>query len=457
MTKPGIPKGTRDFGPREMARRNWMFAHLRSAFERRGFLPIETPAMEQLATLTGKYGEEGDQLIFKILNNGDFLEKADAAALEARDSRAAVSSLAKKALRYDLTVPFARFVTMARNELTFPFRRYQMQPVWRGDRPGRGRYQEFTQCDADIIGSTSILCEWEVLDLFDEALTALGVPGYRIVVNDRRILSACASRWGVTDRLTDMTVALDKWDKVGTEGVLQELETRGLPEAARKGAVELLALAELEGAAARIAALRQLLGSSEELEAALADLAFLTSQVGHCDLEPWLARGLNYYTGMIAEVRVPGAPVGSICGGGRYADLTGVFGWPGMSGVGVSFGADRIYDVLEHFNAFPEGLGRLTSLLVARMDADGLSDELALVRMGRAAGLSVEVYPDLAKLGKQLSYAADLGIPFVAIAGSNERAAGVWTLRDMATGTQVATNAEGLVRTVVEARANGIS
>jgi histidyl-tRNA synthetase len=452
MTKPGIPKGTRDFGPREMARRNWMFAHLRAAFERRGFLPIETPAMEQLSTLTGKYGEEGDQLIFKILNNGDFLEKADATALQARDSRAVLPAIAKKALRYDLTVPFARFVTMARNELTFPFRRYQMQQVWRGDRPGRGRYQEFTQCDADIIGSASVLCEWEVLDLFDEVLTALGVPGFQIVVNDRRVLNACAAQWGVEDRLTDFTVALDKWDKVGTEGVLAELETRGLPPSASVGAQALLGLAAVEGNEARLGALRALLGSSPELDAALEDLAFLTREVNHTVVEPWLARGLNYYTGMIVEVRVPDAPVGSICGGGRYADLTGVFGWPGMSGVGVSFGADRIYDVLEHFGAFPEGLGQMTTLLVARMDAEGLEDALSLVRASRAAGVSSEVYPDAVKLGKQLSYAADLGIPFVALAGSNERALGVWTLRDMATGTQTQATAAEVVRAVTEAR-----
>lgn len=457
MTKPGIPKGTRDFGPREMARRNWMFAHLRAAFERRGFLPIETPAMEQLSTLTGKYGEEGDQLIFKILNNGDFLEKADGAALQARDSRAVLPSVAKKALRYDLTVPFARFVTMSRNDLTFPFRRYQMQQVWRGDRPGRGRYQEFTQCDADIIGSTSVLCEWEVLDLFHEVLTALGVPGFRIVVNDRRVLNACAVLWGVEDRLTDFTVALDKWDKVGTDGVLAELAARGLPESACSGAVALLGLSEVEGNAARLAALRGLLGSTPDLDAALEELAFLTREVPQTAVEPWLARGLNYYTGMIVEVRVPDAPVGSICGGGRYADLTGVFGWPGMSGVGVSFGADRIYDVLEHFEAFPEGLGQMTTLLVALMDAEGRDDALALVRAGRAAGLSVEVYPDAVKLGKQLSYAADLGIPFVALAGSNERAAGVWTLRDMATGTQSQATAAELVRAVASARSDAPS
>lgn len=452
MTKPGIPKGTRDFGPREMARRNWMFAHLRAAFERRGFLPIETPAMEQLSTLTGKYGEEGDQLIFKILNNGDFLEKADEGALQARDSKSLVPSIAKKALRYDLTVPFARFVTMSRNSLTFPFRRYQMQQVWRGDRPGRGRYQEFTQCDADIIGSTSVICEWEVLDLFDEVLTALRVPGFRIVVNDRRVLNACAEQFGVADRLTDFTVALDKWDKVGTDGVMAELESRGLPASAAVGAQALLSLAEVPGAAARIAALRDLLGGGEALGAALDELAFLSREVQHVDVEPWLARGLNYYTGMIAEVRVPDAPVGSICGGGRYADLTGVFGWPGMSGVGVSFGADRIYDVLEHFDAFPKDLGLMTHLLVVRMDEEDLAGALALVRAARAAGLSAEVYPDVTKLGKQLGYAADLGIPFVALAGSNERAQGVWTVRDMSTGTQVQATAADVVRSVCAAR-----
>ena len=442
MSKPSIPKGTRDFTPAIMARRQWIFSTLRAAFEARGFVPIETPAMESLATLTGKYGEEGDQLIFKLLNNGDFLAKAKVDTLAARDSKALSFQISKKALRYDLTVPFARFVTMHRNDLPMPFKRYQMQTVWRGDRPGRGRYQEFVQCDADIIGSTGILCELELVSLFDEALRALRVPSYRILVNDRRILAGIAASIGVgTDRLTDWTVAVDKHDKVGLDGVCDELERRGFDGGVQEGTRRLFGMT-----ASGVAGMEALLAEFnhpqvQEGVASLTSLwALATSEgIGEPELvfAPGLARGLNYYTGAIFEVQVVDAPVGSICGGGRYDDLTGIFGMPGVSGVGISFGADRIYDVLEHFGAFPPDLATDLDVLVLHMGEESLEAMLKAARRCREQGLRTEVYPDAAKLKKQFKYADDRQVPYVLVLGSDEVEAGTCTLRDMRSGEQV--------------------
>ena len=442
MSKPSIPKGTRDFTPAIMARRQWIFSTLRAAFEARGFVPIETPAMESLATLTGKYGEEGDQLIFKLLNNGDFLAKAQDETLSARDSKALSFQISKKALRYDLTVPFARFVTMHRNDLPMPFKRYQMQTVWRGDRPGRGRYQEFVQCDADIIGSTGILCELELVSLFDEALRALRVPSYRILVNDRRILAGIAASIGVgTDRLTDWTVAVDKHDKVGLDGVCDELERRGFDGGVQEGTRRLFGMT-----ASGVAGMEALLAEFnhpqvQEGVASLTSLwALATSEgIGEPELvfAPGLARGLNYYTGAIFEVQVVDAPVGSICGGGRYDDLTGIFGMPGVSGVGISFGADRIYDVLEHFDAFPPDLATDLDVLVLHVGEESLEAMLKAARRCREQGLRTEVYPDAAKLKKQFKYADDRQVPYVLVLGSDEVEAGTCTLRDMRSGEQV--------------------
>ena len=442
MSKPSIPKGTRDFTPAIMARRQWIFSTLRAAFEARGFVPIETPAMESLATLTGKYGEEGDQLIFKLLNNGDFLAKAQDDTLAARDSKTLSFQISKKALRYDLTVPFARFVTMHRNDLPMPFKRYQMQTVWRGDRPGRGRYQEFVQCDADIIGSTGILCELELVSLFDEALRALRVPGYRILVNDRRILAGIAASIGVgTDLLTDWTVAVDKHDKVGLDGVCEELERRGFDGGVQEGTRRLFGMT-----ASGVAGMEALLAEFDhpQVEEGVASLtslwALATSEgIGEPELvfAPGLARGLNYYTGAIFEVQVVDAPVGSICGGGRYDDLTGIFGMPGVSGVGISFGADRIYDVLEHFDAFPPDLATDLDVLVLHMGEESLEAMLKAARRCREQGLRTEVYPDAAKLKKQFKYADDRQVPYVLVLGSDEVEAGTCTLRDMRSGEQV--------------------
>lgn len=440
MSKPSIPKGTRDFPPAVMARRQWIFSVLRTAFENRGFQPIETPAMEALSTLTGKYGEEGDQLIFKILNNGDFLSKADDGTLASKDSKALGFQISKKALRYDLTVPFARFVTMHRNEIPMPFKRYQMQTVWRGDRPGKGRYQEFVQCDADIIGSTGVLCELELVCLFHEALSALGVPQYRILVNDRRILAGIAAHIGVVDRLTEWTVAIDKFDKVGMDGVCQELSDRGFGDDVLSGTRQLFAT-EAEGVEGMEALAAQFpTPAVREGVEALNALWGLAAGEGVTAPElvfaPGLARGLDYYTGAIFEVQVVDGPVGSICGGGRYDDLTGIFGMPGVSGVGISFGADRIYDVLEHFGAFPDGLSVGLDVLLLHMGDATLPAVLAAASQCRSRGLRTEVFPEEAKLKRQFKYADDRRVPWVIVIGSDEAAEGKVTLRNMETGEQ---------------------
>ena len=444
MSKPSIPKGTRDFGPKAMARRNWIFSTIRNVFEKHGFLPVNTPSFENLQTLTGKYGEEGDKLIFRILNNGDYLAKADAKAFESKDSKALTPSISKKALRYDLTVPFARFVVMNRNDLIFPFRRYQIQPVWRGDRPGKGRYQEFTQCDADIIGSTSSLCELDLVQVFYEALTDLGIPDFTIHVNDRRILVALAQSLGVdSSKLTDFTVAIDKYDKVGVDGVVKELKNRGVEEAVY-GGISRIFSTNISGSNTDILnAISGIIEDSEEGANGINDLKALLSRSSAQGIdEPsirfdaMLARGLDYYTGAIFEVRVKNSPVGSICGGGRYDDLTGIFGWKGMSGVGISFGADRIEDVLEHFGLFPDFLDRSTDVLIANMGDEDIETEINIASELRSNGFAVEIYPDATKLKKQMKYADDKSIPFVVIIGEDERADKMLTLKSMIDGAQ---------------------
>lgn len=453
MSKPSIPKGTRDFGPRAMVRRQWMFDTLREVFEAHGFVPIQTPSFENLTTLTGKYGEEGDQLIFKILNNGDYLAKADDGLLARKDSKALTPRISKKALRYDLTVPFARFVVMNRNELTFPFKRYQIQNVWRGDRPGKGRYQEFTQCDCDIIGSDSTLCELELVQIFSEGLTALGVPGFRIQINDRRLLQALASLGGVTEaQFTDWTVAVDKLDKVGIDGVIREFRERGLPDSAADQLPQLVAMRDHKDPMAALDALAGLLEGQESGMAALASVRDLIERATNTGVsldglrvDPLLARGLDYYTGAIFEVTVDDAPVGSICGGGRYDDLTGIFGWSGMSGVGVSFGADRIEDVLNHFDVWPDMASDGLDAMVVQMDRGDLHQELKATQALRGAGLSAELYPEAAKLKKQFKYANDRKVRWVLIFGESELAAGTVMLKDMQEGEQAALSMEEAV------------
>lgn len=444
MSKPSIPKGTRDFGPRAMARRQWIFSTIRGVFERHGFLPVETPSFENLQTLTGKYGDEGDKLIFRILNNGDYLAKASPEALMSKDSKLLTPTISKKALRYDLTVPFARFVVMNRNELTFPFRRYQIQPVWRGDRPGKGRYQEFTQCDADIIGSTSSLCELDLVQVFSESLDALGVPGYTILINDRRILAAIAKSMGVdADRLTDWTVAVDKYEKVGLDGVIKELEVRGFDSDVSNGIKKLFEINSASTSLDVLSKIESVISDNSEGLLGVAEMRTLLTRASNDGIESpkikfdaMLARGLDYYTGAIFEVRVADSPVGSICGGGRYDDLTGIFGWSGMSGVGISFGADRIEDVLEHFNKFPDELDLTTDVLVTYMDSENCDMELKLVSLLRSNGLAVEMYPDPVKLKKQMKYAGDRDIPYVVLIGEDERTTEKVTLKNMFDGSQ---------------------
>ncbi|MCH2198761.1 MAG: histidine--tRNA ligase [Flavobacteriales bacterium] len=453
MSKPSIPKGTRDFGPKEMVRRNWIFQTIRSVFERFGFEPIETPAMENLATLTGKYGEEGDQLIFKILNNGDFLNKADKDAIAEGDSKKLSFSISKKALRYDLTVPFARFVVMNQHALPRPFKRYQIQPVWRGDRPGKGRYQEFFQCDVDIVGSNSLLNEVELVQIFDEVLSDLQIPNFNVVLNNRKVLAGIAEVANASEKLTDITVAIDKLDKIGEEKVKQELVNRGITED------QITALQPLFGMdGGNQAVLNQLashLTDSEIGTKGVEELRYVIEYVeriglrsANVKIDPTLARGLTYYTGAIFEVKVDDSPVGSICGGGRYDDLTGIFGLKGMSGVGISFGADRIYDVLEHFNLFPKEAGISTELLFANF---GEAEEhwcMEILKDLRSQGLRAEVYPESSKLNKQMKYANDKGIPFVALIGSEELANKQITLKNMQSGEQTKLSAHDLFNAV---------
>lgn len=441
MSKPSIPKGTRDFGPKVMVRRNWIFSTIRSVFERYGFEPIETPAMENLSTLTGKYGEEGDQLIFKILNNGDFLTKADTHALEAKDSKKLSFSISKKALRYDLTVPFARFVVMNQHAIPFPFKRYQIQPVWRGDRPGKGRYQEFFQCDADVVGSDALLHEVEFVRIFDEVLTSLGIPAFNIVLNNRKVLAGIAEVAGASDKLTDLTVAIDKLDKIGRDKVEEELVNRGI---SREQIAKLEPLFGMEGSPLEV--LDQLgnhlegseIGSKgvEELRYVVNYVQDLGLQNATLVLDPTLARGLNYYTGAIFEVKVPDSPVGSICGGGRYDDLTGIFGLKNMSGVGISFGADRIYDVLEHFELFPPQVATSTELLFVNFGEAEENYCMKLAQKLRDNGIRTEVYSDNAKMKKQMKYADDKAIPFVALIGEDEMNSNTITVKNMASGNQ---------------------
>jgi histidyl-tRNA synthetase len=435
--KPTIPAGTRDFAPLEAAKRSYIFDTIKAVFKTFGFLPIETPALENLTTLLGKYGDEGDKLLFKILNSGnpfaslapDDLDRPAAAALK----------LCEKGLRYDLTVPFARFVVMHQNELAFPFRRYQIQPVWRADRPQKGRYREFYQCDADVVGSSSLLNEAELVQLVDEVFRKLGF-GVTLKVNNRKVLSGIAELIGAADKLADITVAIDKIDKIGLEKVKQELAERGV-ETSAIAALEPILM--LRGTAAeKLHQLEQLLAQSEvgmqgvdELNTIFAYLANLDLA---CDVELdlSLARGLSYYTGAIFEVKANGVDIGSICGGGRYDNLTGIFGLPNVSGVGISFGADRIYDVMAQLNLFPPQAQADTQLMFANLGEAEEAYAIPIAAALRRSGMAVEIFPDRKKLGKQFDYANKRGIPYVAVAGETEITAQQLAIKNMATGEQ---------------------
>lgn len=432
--KPSLPKGTRDFTPAQMRKRNYLFDTIREVFSRYGYQPIETPALESLSTLTGKYGEEGDKLLFKVLNNGDFLGGADEQALAARDSARLASSIAKRGLRYDLTVPFARFVVMNQQELTFPFKRYQIQPVWRADRPQKGRYQEFYQCDVDVVGSDSLMYEAELASIYDEVFAKLGLK-VRILLNNRKILAGMAEVAGIADRFMDMTIAIDKLDKVGMDGVKKELAERGVPEDGINRIETLLANQSLEAWKGELAGSETGLKGIAELETVFGYLA-QTGTTNEVVFDPTLARGLSYYTGCIFEVRALGAQMGSIGGGGRYDDLTGIFGLANVSGVGVSFGAERIYDVMEELELFPASLSQYLALLFVAFDEETHLYAFRCLALARAAGITADLYPEPAKLKKQMKYANDRRVPYVVLIGSEEMANGLLTLKNMESGEQ---------------------
>lgn len=437
--KPSIPKGTRDFGPVEMARRNYIFDTIREVFKLYGFSQIETPAMENLSTLMGKYGEEGDKLLFKILNSGNWPASLENIDLQSESIGHLTSKISEKGLRYDLTVPFARFVVQHRNELTMPFKRYQIQPVWRADRPQKGRYREFYQCDADVVGSDSLINEIELISLIDEVFSRLGI-NIIIKLNNRKVLSGIAELVGQPDKLIDITVAIDKIDKIGIENVKAELSERGISE---ESIERLIPILEINGSTQeRIAALSEILKEVETGAKGVAELEEVISGINNLglkaniELDVSLARGLNYYTGTIIEVKAKDVAIGSITGGGRYDNLTGVFGMPGLSGVGISFGADRIYDVLNALDLYPDSASAATRVMFTNFGKSEADVSMKYLKLFREAGISAEIYPDAAKMKKQMQRANDLAIPFVAIVGEEEMKQGLVTLKNMADGSQ---------------------
>ena len=440
--KPSIPKGTRDFNPEQVAKRNYIFNTIRACFERFGFQPIETPSFENSETLMGKYGEEGDRLIFKILNSGDYLSKVDENTYHEKNSNKMTSKISEKALRYDLTVPFARYVVQHQNDIVFPFKRYQIQPVWRADRPQKGRFREFYQCDADVVGSKSLLQEVEFVQLYDEVFTNLGLNDVTIKINNRKILSGIAEVIGAHDKLIDFTVALDKLDKIGEEKVKEEMLSRGI---AQEGIDRLQPLFSISGDfEQQITSLKEILSSSKEGLAGIAEMEFiyksiiaLELQSAKLELDVTLARGLNYYTGAIFEVAAPkGVQMGSIGGGGRYDDLTGIFGLKDVSGVGVSFGLDRIYLVLEELNRFPQTFSNQVKVLFINFGEQEAIYSLKAIKALRAKDVNAEIYPDAAKMKKQMTYANRKGIPFVVLVGETELANNSYKLKNMTSGEQ---------------------
>ncbi|WP_299224450.1 histidine--tRNA ligase [uncultured Psychroserpens sp.] len=440
--KPSIPKGTRDFNPVEVAKRNYIFDTIKTQFETFGFQPIETPSFENSSTLMGKYGDEGDRLIFKILNSGDYLSKVDNSLYDTKDSNKITSSISEKALRYDLTVPFARYVVQHQNEIDFPFKRYQIQPVWRADRPQKGRFREFYQCDADVVGSNSLWQEVEFVQLYDAVFTALSLDGVTIKINNRKILSGIAEVIGAQDKLIDFTVALDKLDKIGEEKVKEEMLSKGIPQI---GIEKLQPLFRLTGNfGTQITELKSILNSSENGKKGIEELEFINTAISTLQLKTatlqldvTLARGLNYYTGAIFEVAAPeGVNMGSIGGGGRYDDLTGIFGLNDMSGVGISFGLDRIALVLEDLQLFPETITNTVKVLFINFgEAEAMASMKAIAQL-RDEGVSAELFPDNKKAIKQFNYANKRNIPYVVLLGESEMNAGTYTLKNMATGNQ---------------------
>ncbi|MBL1280299.1 MAG: histidine--tRNA ligase [Fluviicola sp.] len=439
--KPSIPKGTRDFLPAEVAKRNYIYDTIRQSFETYGFSPIETPSFELSSTLLGKYGEEGDRLIFKILNSGDKVKKADLEALKSGNLAKFSNSLSEKALRYDLTVPFARFVVQHQNDLSFPFKRYQIQPVWRADRPQHGRYQEFYQCDVDVVGSNSLLYEVDFVLLIDEVLSNLRIPDFTVMINNRKILSGIAEISGESENIITITVAIDKLDKIGIDGVVKELSEKGISEDALEKIKPLFSITG--DTASRISQMKDYLKDSEIGLEGIAELEYVLNKVNELGLknakvefDVTLARGLNYYTGAIFEVKANGVKMGSICGGGRYDDLTSVFGMNDMSGVGISFGADRIYDVITELDLFPETVDNSLDLLFINFGETEQDYCLKLVKEIRANGISCEIYPSSVKMKKQMKYANDRGVKNIALVGQNEINENLIQLKNMNSGDQ---------------------
>lgn len=437
--KPSIPKGTRDFIPSEMIKRNYIFDTIRSVFNVFGYLPIETPSMETLQTLMGKYGEEGDKLIFKILNSGDFTEGITAEEFVETSSIKLANKISEKALRYDLTVPFARFVVMHQSEIQFPFKRYQIQPVWRADRPQKGRYREFYQCDADIVGSNSLLNEIELIQIIDKVFNKLNIS-VCIKINNRKILAGIAEIIGEPDKIVDITVAIDKLDKIGLENVNKELSERGISD---NKIAQLQPIILLSGSNQdKIEKLKQILNASETGIKGIEEISYIcniiskTSISSELELDLTLARGLNYYTGAIFEVKSKDVQIGSICGGGRYDNLTGIFGLSGISGVGISFGADRIYDVMQQLQSFPQQSKETTRIMFCNFGDNEIHAVMEYVATIRAAGISAEIYPDTTKMKKQMQYANDKQIPFVALVGEKEIEENKITLKNMQSGEQ---------------------
>lgn len=451
MSKPSIPKGTRDFTPAEMAKRNYIFDTIRSVYALYGFKQIETPAMETLQTLLGKYGEEGDKLLFRVLNSGDYLTKVSDEQLAERNSLALSSKICEKGLRYDLTVPFARFVVMHRDEIQLPFKRYQIQTVWRADRPQKGRYREFYQCDADIVGSDSLLNEVELVQIMDTVFQRLGIR-VQIKINNRKLLSGIAEIVGEAEKIVDITVAIDKLDKIGLDKVNEELRTNGISEEA---IAKLQPVITLSGSnEEKLKVMEDFLASSEVGMKGIEELRFILNAASQVDLKNelqldlTLARGLNYYTGAIFEVKALDTPMGSITGGGRYDNLTGIFGMPGISGVGISFGADRIYDVLNTLDLYPKEITTDTQLLFINFGEKETCYCLPVVAKARQNGIRTEMFPDAAKMKKQMAYANANAIPYVALAGDDEIQKGVVTLKNMETGEQEQVTPEQLIEIV---------
>ncbi len=453
MNKPSIPKGTRDFTPEEMAKRNYIFDTIKEVYALYGFQQIETPAMETLQTLMGKYGEEGDKLLFKILNSGDFLSKVTEEELNEKNPLHLAARLCEKGLRYDLTVPFARFVVMHRDEIQLPFKRYQIQPVWRADRPQKGRYREFYQCDADVVGSNSLLNEVELMQIVDTVFSRFGIR-VQIKINNRKILTGIAEVIGAADKIIDITVAIDKLDKIGIDNVNAELKADGISEEAIE---KLQPILNLTGSnEEKLQTISTVLANSEVGLKGVEETMFILNTLktiglkNEIQLDLTLARGLNYYTGAIFEVKALDVQIGSITGGGRYDNLTGIFGMPGLSGVGISFGADRIYDVLNALDLYPKEAVRTTQLLFINFGKAETDYCLPFVAKARQAGIRTEIYPDEAKMKKQMSYANAKHIPFVALAGQDEMNQGKLTLKNMTTGEQTMVEPEQLLHYFTE-------